>query len=67
MDVTSLAAQTQAALQKLKELRDTTTNQGLRTWLTLRIQEAERMLDPKVEMPRLPRRLMQSRLARKAG
>jgi hypothetical protein len=67
MDATSLAAQTQAALQKLKELRDTTTNAGLRTWLTLRIAEAERMLGPTIEMPRLPRRLAQARLARKAS
>jgi hypothetical protein len=67
MDVTSLAAQTQAALIKLKELRDTTSNPRLQAWLTLRIAEAERMLNPTVEMPRLPRRLVHERLARKAG
>jgi hypothetical protein len=67
MDVTSLAAQTQAALVKLKELRDTTSNPRLQTWLTLRIAEAERMLNPTVEMPRPPRRLVHERLARKAG
>jgi hypothetical protein len=67
MDVTSLAAQTQAALQKLRELRDTTTNPRLQAWLTLRIDEAERMLRPTVEMPRLPRRVMHERLVRKAG
>jgi hypothetical protein len=52
---------------KLKELRDTTSNPGLQTWLTLRIAEAERMLNPTVEMPRLPRRVVHERITRKAG
>jgi hypothetical protein len=59
MAASPLATQTQAALLKLKELRDTTPNQRLRTWLTMRIEEAERMLGGTIEMPRQARRLLQ--------